>query len=132
MTEPSLAAKATILLAESDILVRAPLAQYLRDCGYRVVEAATAAEAKQGLGRVELDISSVISSVKLAGDGFGISQWAKHHRPDVNVLIAGSPGRAVEIAAGFCRGGGPALDPGLLLQRIQRMLATRNRSPRVA
>ena len=35
-----------ILLVEDDILVRHPLADYLRECGFTVVEAVNGAEAK--------------------------------------------------------------------------------------
>ena len=35
----------TILVVEDDVLVRMPIAQYLRDCGYRVIEAVSADEA---------------------------------------------------------------------------------------
>ena len=31
--------RGTVLLAEGDVLVRMPIAEYLRDCGYKVVEA---------------------------------------------------------------------------------------------
>jgi len=36
----------TILVLEKDILVRQPLAKYLRDCGYRVLEAVDDDEAR--------------------------------------------------------------------------------------
>jgi CheY-like chemotaxis protein len=35
----------TILVVEDDVLIRMPIAQYLRDCSYRVVEAVSADEA---------------------------------------------------------------------------------------
>ena len=34
-----------VLVVEDDVLIRMPIAQYLRDCGYRVIEAACADEA---------------------------------------------------------------------------------------
>jgi DNA-binding NtrC family response regulator len=36
----------TILVVEDEVLIRLPLAEYLRDCGYRVFEASNVAEAK--------------------------------------------------------------------------------------
>jgi CheY-like chemotaxis protein len=35
----------TVLLVEDEVLVRMPIAQYLRDCGYKVIEAVNADEA---------------------------------------------------------------------------------------
>jgi CheY-like chemotaxis protein len=34
-----------VLVVKDDVLIRIPIAQYLRDCGYRVIEAACADEA---------------------------------------------------------------------------------------
>jgi len=123
----------TILLAEGDVLLRAPLAEYLRDCGFRVLEATSVEEAKQALADRSLAVSSVVTSVQLAGDGFGISKWAKVHRPDVNVAISGTPGRAVEIVSDLCKSGDgtPAMASQLLLRRVQQMQATR-KPPNVA
>ncbi len=36
----------TILVVEDEILIRMPVADYLRDCGYRVLEASDAVEAQ--------------------------------------------------------------------------------------
>jgi hypothetical protein len=35
----------TVLVVEDEILIRMPISQYLRDCGYKVIEAASADEA---------------------------------------------------------------------------------------
>jgi len=116
----------TIVLAESEVLLRAPLAEFLRDCGFRVVEATSADEAKMALAKTDLNITTVLTSVELAGDGFGISAWAKRNRPDVVVKIAGTPRRSVEIAASLCEEGGkPRLNPQLLQRRVQQMLSAR-------
>jgi DNA-binding response OmpR family regulator len=59
-------APATILVVERDILVRQPLAQYLRDCGYRVLEAVNAVEARGAVSDSyvlgEINVSSVSRS----------------------------------------------------------------------
>ena len=35
----------TVLLVEDEVLIRMPIAEYLRDCGYKVIEAVNADEA---------------------------------------------------------------------------------------
>ena len=119
--------RGTVLLAEGDVLIRMPLAQYLRECGYKVLEATTLDEAKLALGEANSAVSVVVSSLQLAGNGFGISNWVKQHRPDLNVLLTGTPRRAVEVAAGLCSDDSvpTPLKPQLLLRRIRQMLATR-------
>ena len=41
----------TVLVLDGDVLVRMPIAQYLRDCGYRVLEATSVDEAMTILPR---------------------------------------------------------------------------------
>jgi CheY-like chemotaxis protein len=40
----------TILVLDDDVLVRMPIVQFLRDCGYHVVEAAAGMSAAGGTG----------------------------------------------------------------------------------
>ena len=121
--------RGTVLLAEGDVLKRMPLAQYLRECGYKVLEATTLDEAKLALGDANSAMSVVVSSLQLAGNGFGISNWVKQHRPDLNVLLTGTPRR---VAAGLCSDDSvpTPLKPQLLLRRIRQMLATRKGAER--
>jgi CheY-like chemotaxis protein len=64
----------TILVVEDDVLVRMPISQYLRDCGYRVIEAVNADEAMAVLLHRETPIDLVFSDIEMPGsiDGF----WA--------------------------------------------------------
>lgn len=68
-------ASATIFVADPDILVRMVIADYLRDCGYNVVEGVSAEDVLTVLnaGR-KIDI--VLADVQLAGsaDGFGLAR----------------------------------------------------------
>jgi CheY-like chemotaxis protein len=52
---------ATVPVVESDILVRQPIATYLRDCGYRVLEAVNGTEAREYLagGRHAVDVALI-------------------------------------------------------------------------
>ena len=58
----------TILVLEPNLLIRHPLAEYLRQCGYRVVEAATGVEARQLLDRGAQDVDIVLAAVDTPGE----------------------------------------------------------------
>ena len=75
---------ATILVVEDEILIRMDLADYLRECGYHVIEASNADEAMAVLqsGR---EVGVALADVQMPGsmDGFGAcpmgsSEPAKH------------------------------------------------------
>jgi CheY-like chemotaxis protein len=65
-----------------------PIAEYLRDCGYNVVEAGDAAEAISAVNEAG-PVHLVFSDVRMPGrmDGFGLAQWFHAHHPDVPVLL---------------------------------------------
>jgi DNA-binding NtrC family response regulator len=121
----------TVLLAENDVLIRMPVAKHLRNCGYRVIEAVTAHEAIDVLDHGRFNFAAVVSNLELAGDGFGIAKWVREHRPELRVMLTGTPERAVTAAAELCSQNSVRfpLDPQLLLRQIRRLLADR-RLPR--
>jgi DNA-binding response OmpR family regulator len=125
-----------VLIGEADILVRNPLAEYLRQCGYRVLEAVDAAEARQvlsgGTPRVDPRVDIVLADANGAdGGGFALAGWIRGNHPAVEVILAGSVARAAEKAGELCQDG-PALtkpyDHQLLLAEIRRLLAVRERN----
>jgi DNA-binding response OmpR family regulator len=122
----------TILVVDAEVLVRLTISAYLRDCGYRVLEAATAEEAQTVLLQTELTIEAVLADADLPGpiDGFVLSRWIRDHRQGLKVLLAGTPARAAERAADLCEQG-PDLarpyEPQLVVDRIRRLLAERDR-----
>lgn len=125
MTRPA------ILIVDSDVLVRHPLAEYLRDCGFQVLEASAAAEARQMLGKRGLRIDVVLADVDASGDGFALAAWIRGSRPDVRVILAGSVATATQTAGDLCEDGPMASKPydhKLLLEEIRRLLAARDRS----
>ena len=69
----------TVLVLEDDVLVRMPICQHLRDCGYRVLEAASADEATTILQKPDIQIDVILSDVEMRGkmNGFGFAQWAR-------------------------------------------------------
>ncbi len=120
----------TILVVEDEVLVRMVICEYLRDCGYRVIEAAGADEAMLVLQQDDLAIDAVLSDVEMPGsmDGFGLAQWIRLHRPGLDVILVGNPQRAAQAAADLCEHG-PTLakpyEPQAVVARIQRLLAER-------
>lgn len=122
-----------LLIADSDALVRHALAEYLRHCGYRVIEAASMAEAQNVLGEGEplTPVDILLSDVELSdGSGFALRAWAREHHPGLAVLLAGNFAAAAQAAGELCDKG-PDLarpyEPQLVADRIRRSLAERAR-----
>jgi response regulator RpfG family c-di-GMP phosphodiesterase len=125
----------TVLVLDDDVLVRMPVVQFLRDCGYRVVEAATIDEAIALLEKTNIPLDVVLSKIDIPGsmNGFGFAQWARSVRPELKILLAATPERTVRNAAELCEVG-PTLkrpyDHKLVLDRIKRLLAARAQQDR--
>src|ERR1700739_3979762 len=79
----------TILLVEDEVLTRMDMAEFLRQSGYRVSEAANAAEAIDALNS-KLTVDLVITDVKMPGDvdGFALAEWVRTNRAGVEVIVA--------------------------------------------
>ncbi len=137
-----------LLIVEPDPVIRHPLAEYLRECGYKVLEAGGYDEAmallREGKARIDLilcdvhapgkaRIDLILCDVHAPGkvDGFGLATWVREHAPHIQVVLAGTVAKAAEKAGDICEDG-PALskpyDHQLLLDRIKRLLAARDRN----
>jgi DNA-binding response OmpR family regulator len=115
----------TILVLERDVVIRSFLADYLRSCGYRVLEARNAAEALTILQESSELIRVVLGD---AESGFKLSGWVKANRPKIKVILAANAERASQAAADLCEAGPHGkrpFDPQLLVQRIRSHLAKR-------
>ncbi len=101
--------KPTILVVEDEVLVRAPLADFLRQQNYRVLEAASADEAKVILESRE-PIELVFSDVHMPGtmNGFELAQWVRQQFPDVGVLLTSGVSQLV-TTTGYGAELGPVL-----------------------
>ena len=116
----------TILVVEDEILVRMPLAEYLRDCGYRVFEAASVAEAQTVLD-ADTPVDLVFSDVNLVGpeNGFALASWVRRHHPTTKVLLTSGAANASEKAGELCSHGPVLPKPysyAVVLQRIEALL----------
>jgi DNA-binding response OmpR family regulator len=123
-TNPPLADSETVLVAEPDVLVRLMICHYLRECGYRVVEAANAHEAVTILASPDMHIAILLCV------GFALARWARSKRAGIDVILAGNETRTADAVGQLCEEG-PMMkkpyDHKLLADRIKRMLATRGR-----
>jgi DNA-binding response OmpR family regulator len=123
-----------VLIVDADILVRHPLAEYLRECGYRVVQAAYTDEVRALFTRSRRRVIDVVlADVNAPGaeNAFALATWIRAHHARVQVILAGTVDAAAERAGDLCEDG-PTLskpyDPQLLLDRIRRALATRDQA----
>src|SRR4051812_26656197 len=89
----------TALVLDGDALVRMPVVQFLRDCGYRVVEAASTDEAVAIL-KTDALVDVVLSEIDIPGsmNGFRFAVWARSVRPELKILLAATPERTVRNA----------------------------------
>jgi CheY-like chemotaxis protein len=77
-----------LLVVDDDLLVREPIADYLREVGYEVLEAGDAREAIDMVDHAD-HVDLVFSDVRMPGelDGVGLARWVRAHRPDLPVLL---------------------------------------------
>ncbi len=124
---------AWLLVVEPDLIVRHPLAEYLRECGYKVLEAADGDEAVTLLTDAKVQVDLMLCDIHTPGsfDGFALSRWVRENAPQTKVILAGTTEAAAKRAGELCEDG-PELrkpyDHQLLLDRIKRLLAARDRN----
>jgi CheY-like chemotaxis protein len=125
-------ARSAILIVDGDVLSRHAIADYLRHCGYVVVEAANTDEAMTALGDLNLAIDVILCEVEAIGtkSGFELATWVRQNHPALEVRIAGSIAGAVDTAADLCESG-PHLsrpyEPQAVVEYIKRLRAARDR-----
>lgn len=119
----------TILVVEDDVLIRLVVAEYLRECGYRVHEAANADEAVAVLNTPELTVDLVFSDVEMPRgslDGFGLARWIRSNHPAVKVILTSGAARSADIAGDLCENGPLMRKPyptQHVVDRIKQLLA---------
>lgn len=132
---PSLKSKATaktILLVDDDVVIRLAVAEFLRGCGFVVLEASGSKEARTILlAGPAIDI--LLSDAQLVGEdsGFALAQWVRRHRTAVKVLLTATTANKIESAASLCTHS-PGYDAKSLQTRIRSMMSERARRARPA
>jgi len=121
-----------VLLVEGDIVIRHPLAEYLRECGFTVFEAANGDEAMRAL-KTSLNLEVVLADMATTGSGFALREWIRDENLPVEVILATSIEKSVQHAGDLCKDG-PTLakpyDHLLVLDHIRQALARRDRGKR--
>lgn len=132
-TEALVEERPRILVLDADIVVRHVLAEYLRTCGYQVAEAASVDEALDLLGDARPPYDVMLADFAAPGQlaGFALAAYVREHHPGVEVILAGTPLKAANEAAGLCDDG-PHLtrpyEPQSVIERIKQLMATRART----
>ncbi len=81
-------------------MVRMPIAEYLRDCGFHVLEAGNAHEAMAVLDSADR-VDVVFSDVRMPGqmDGFALARWLRQAHPGLPVLLTSGYASSRTLAA---------------------------------
>ena len=95
----------TVLVIEDEILIRLAVCDYLRQCGYRVIEGSTGEEAQRVLlagERVEVLFSDIDLGQGMSG--FDLAAWVRQHYPAVRILLTSGVAQLAEETAHLCDG----------------------------
>jgi CheY-like chemotaxis protein len=89
----------TILVVEDEVLIRMAVADFLRDGGYRVLEASNAAEAQKVMATAE-PIALVFTDITMPGamDGLGLAAWIRRQYPAVEIILTSGVASRVPTA----------------------------------
>src|SRR5258707_13165125 len=94
------------MLVESDVLVREPLAESLRQCGYEVLEAASPDEAREVVSRGKNKIKTALIDLDAADNqGFVLVSWIRKSDPSITIITAGPVATAAQKAGDLCHQG---------------------------
>jgi DNA-binding response OmpR family regulator len=113
----------TILVVDDEVLIRMVVAEHLRACGYRVIEAGDGDEAIAVL-KADDRIDIVFSDIQMPRrNGFELAQWVRRERPGVQVLLTSGGIKSAEIAHDLCESGPLITKPYDLTHIVSRIRA---------
>jgi CheY-like chemotaxis protein len=123
----------SVMVVEPDVLVRMTIADYLRECGYRVVEAITAEEALSILG-AGVKVDTILSAVKLQGgiDGFALAQRIREGFGSIEVILTTGYAMTAKKAGELCEQGPGKrpYHPDLIVDRLKLLFERHRPKPR--
>lgn len=124
------ASASAVLIVDAEIVARHVIADYLRHCGYGVIEAANTDEALVALQEPTLEIDVILCDVSALGSrsGFELASWVRANRPELEVRLASGIDTVARTAADLCESG-PHLarpyEPHAVVDYIKRLRASR-------
>jgi len=113
-----------LLVVEDVPLVRMLVADYLRGCGMRVIEAANSDEAILIL-QSDVAVDAVFADVNMPGyqDGFSLAQWVRKNRPDMKMILGSGVAGVTDKAAALGHEGPIIAKPYDLIEVERRLRA---------
>ena len=121
-----------VMVVEPRVLIRMTLSDYLRGCGYKVLEATGAREAIRIL-EGGIKVHAVFAATKLEEqmDGFALAQHVRANYSGVEVLLANSVSMAAKKAGDLCENGPgeKPYDHQLVAERL-KLLLQREKTPK--
>jgi len=118
----------TIMVVDADILARMAIAEYLRHCGYKIIEAVSGAEVRAVLeAGHDIDVLLIDMQLHSSEDGFALARAIRKDYPGIVVIRTSSAEKLADTAADLCDDG-PLMkpyEPKELLRRVQRLRQSR-------
>ncbi len=120
------------MILEPDVLVRTSIAEYLRDCGFKVYEAQSSEHVFRVLeSGTKIDI--VFTEAQLAGDltGLELAKRIRAQYAGIDVIMTTGIANAADRAGDLCEEGPlqKPFHPQELLRRIQILKERRRTAP---
>jgi DNA-binding response OmpR family regulator len=117
----------TVMLVEPDVVIRIVVGEYLRECGYRVIEGANAADFWTVLDNQTI-VDIVLIHVQLNGDvdGFTLARQIRERNPNIDVILTSGVARISGRASELCEDG-PLKKPYHPQEVIRRIHLMRER-----
>ena len=102
----------TVLVVDDEVLVRMVIADYLRECGYRVLEAGSPEDAVAILNS-QMKVDVVFTDLELPGrsSGLELARWIRKRHPDIRVIVTSGIYSSAELAGELCEAGPPIVKP---------------------
>jgi DNA-binding response OmpR family regulator len=116
----------TVMVIDADILSRMAIADYLRHCGYHVIEGSSEADADAVLGaKHEVHVMLVELSLD-DSQGFNLAKRLRSEQPGIDVILTSSTAKLAEKAGHLCEEG-PLVKPYEHKELERRILTLRER-----